>query len=372
LVPYPQPPSATSWYAARVSAADAAIGSTAPPISANDRPEISDLVIAYDPETLERLPVRRDEVVAELERHGMGAAVRVVAPWPHRGGVLDARFVDAVLLRAHHELQRLSEEFRQGERMRGLVAPLLSVLRGAGVPGPYRVVDVGCGLGYVVRWLAAHGGLGADVELVGCDYNAPFVRFASALAAEERLGCSFVVANAFRLAEPATIFTSTGVIHHFRGEGLDRFLAEQGASDAAAFVHCDTKPSYLAPLGSFLFHQARMREPLARHDGVLSAVRAHTGEALVRAARAGCPGFAVGVYDGEREMLPVIKVMHSLVGVRRALAGAYVAATAWGAIPSRSLPAVALTVASSSAVLLLGRYLDHLYGRRSGALAAPE
>ena len=36
-----------------------------------------------------------------------------------------------------------------------------------------------------------------------------------------------------------------------------------------------------------------------------------------------------------------------------------VAATVWGTIPSRDPPAVALTVASSTAVLLLGRWLDH-------------
>lgn len=191
-----------------------------------DRPEISDLVVSYDPVTLARLPVRRDEVMAELARHRMAPAARIVARWPHDGGVLDARFVDGVLLCAHLELQRLSEEFRQGERMRSLLVPLLDALRSGGVPGPYRVVDVGCGLGYVVRWLAAHGALGSDVRLVGCDYNAPFVRFASTLAAAEGLSCEFVVANAFRLDQPATIFTSTGVIHHFRGECLDRFLAE--------------------------------------------------------------------------------------------------------------------------------------------------
>jgi SAM-dependent methyltransferase len=289
-----------------------------------DPPEISDLVIAYDPATLERLPVRRDEVIAALEQHGMRTAARLVARWPHEGGVLDAPFVDAVLLRAHHELQRLSEEFRQGERMRVLLVPLLDVLRSTGMPGPYRIVDVGCGLGYVVRWLASLGSLGSDVKLVGCDYNATFVRFASRLAAEEELACDFVVENAFRLDAPATIFTSTGVLHHFRGEGLDQFLAEQGASDAVAFVHCDTKPSYLAHLGSFIFHYARMREPLARHDGVLSAVRAHTGHVLTRAARRVCPGFGVAMYDGERELLPVLKVMHALVGVRRELTDAYV------------------------------------------------
>jgi SAM-dependent methyltransferase len=289
----------------------------------DDRAELSDLVIAFDPETLARMPVRRDEVLAELDRHRMRGAARLVEGWPHREGVLDEGFVDGVLLRAHLELQRLSEEFRQGERMRALLAPLVAALRSAGARGPYRVVDVGCGLGYVVRWLSVRGELGDDVRLVGCDYNAPFVRFAERLAAEERLQCVFTVKNAFRLEEPATVFTSTGVIHHFRGEGLDRFLAEQGSSGAAAFLHCDIKPTYLAPLGSFVFHVARMREPLARHDGMLSALRAHPGEALLAAARRACPGFAVGLYDGRRERVPLLRVMHALVGVRRDLAEAF-------------------------------------------------
>ena len=288
-----------------------------------DRPEISDLVIAFDPDTLERLPARRDEILATLEQHRMSAAARLVARWPHADGVLDARFVDGVLLRAHHELQRLSEEFRQGERMRSLLVPLLDTLRRERVPGPYRIVDVGCGLGYVIRWLAAHGALGDDTRLIGCDYNAPFIAFATRLAAEEGLRCEFAVANAFRLSEPATIFTSTGVIHHFRGESLDRFLGEQGGSGASAFLHFDTKPSYLAPLGSWIFHQSRMREPLARHDGVLSAVRAHSPAVLASAARRTCPGFAVAVHDGEREIFPVLKVMLALVGLRRDLQTTY-------------------------------------------------
>ncbi|APR82843.1 SAM-dependent methyltransferase [Minicystis rosea] len=280
-------------------------------------------MIAYDPETLARLPVRRDEVIGELERHGMASAARMVARWPHASGVLDAAFVDGVLLRSHLELQRLSEEFRQGERMRALLVPLLEALRSERVPGPYRIVDVGCGLGYVIRWLAARGALGEDTKLVGCDYNACFIRFASRLAAEERLPCELVVANAFRLDERATIFMSTGVIHHFRNESLDRFLAEQAASGAWAFVHCDIKPTYLAPLGAWFFHRARMREPLARHDGVLSALRAHPGAVLAGAARRTCSDYAVALYDGEREILPLLKVMQALVGVRRSLADAF-------------------------------------------------
>lgn len=287
------------------------------------QPEISDLVVAYDPDTLARLPVRRDEVLAELERHGMKRAVKLVSAWPHAAGILDADFVDRVLLTAHHELTRLSEEFMQGRRMRRILAPLLGALRREGVPGPYRIVDVGCGLGFVTRWLAAYGELGNDVELWGCDYNAAFVRFAQALADEEQLSCRFVVGNAFRLDNPAAIFMSTGVVHHFRGAALEQFMTEQAKAGAAAFVHADIKPSYLAPLGSWIFHEARMREPLARHDGVLSALRAHSGELLVASAKAACPGYAAAMFDGERELLPILKVMQMLVGLRQSLVPAF-------------------------------------------------
>ena len=148
----------------------------------SDRPEISDLVVAFDPATLERLPVRRDDVLAELGRHGMTRAARLVAGWPHAGGILDPAFVDGVLLRSHGELQRLSEEFQQGARARRLLGPILAALRAGGVAPSYRVVDVGCVLGYVVRWLAARGDLGADVELIGCDHNATLVGLARTLA----------------------------------------------------------------------------------------------------------------------------------------------------------------------------------------------
>jgi 2-polyprenyl-3-methyl-5-hydroxy-6-metoxy-1,4-benzoquinol methylase len=288
-----------------------------------DRPEISDLVVAYDSETLERQPVHRDVVLAELARHRLSAARRVVARWPHHQGILDARHVDAVLVRAHHELLRLSEEFRQGERMKLLLEPLLQTLRAERVAGPYVIVDVGCGMGYVVRWLAARGQLGADVVLVGCDYNRQFIHLAQRLADQEQLPCRFVVANAFRLEEHATLFISTGVIHHFRDADLPRFLAAQARSRAIGFVHSDIKASYLAPLGSWLFHRARMREPLARHDGVLSALRAHSARVLASAARSACPNFAVGVFDGKPELLPVLRVMNALVGLETELAPAF-------------------------------------------------
>src|SRR5262249_56894629 len=123
---------------------------------------------------------------------------------------------DDILIRAHTELQRLSEEFLQADRARALLVPLLETLRRSGTPPPYRVVDVGCGLGYVVRALAAHGRLGRDVDLIGCDMNRTLIERARALAEEESLACEFRVANAFRLEQPAHVFLSTGGLHRFR------------------------------------------------------------------------------------------------------------------------------------------------------------
>lgn len=222
--------------------------------------------------------------------------------------------------------------------MERLLAPLCQAAREGGVVGRVRVVDIGCGLGYVPRWLAARGALGEGVarrgagpsrapgdaiELVGCDYNRALIAEAGRLAALESLRCRFEAANAFKLDQPAHIFTSTGVIHHFRGADLGRFFAEQLAERPAGFVHCDIKPSWAAPIGAFIFHHARMREPLAKIDGVLSARRAHTGERLVEAARPHAADYRLYLFDAEHETLPVLKVMQAVIGVREELAAAF-------------------------------------------------
>ena len=94
--------------------------------TAASQPEISDLIIDYDPDSLERRVVDRARVLSELQSRSMHGAAKIVASWPHRDGVLDAAFVDGVLLRSHLELQRLSEEFRQGERALSVLGPLIA------------------------------------------------------------------------------------------------------------------------------------------------------------------------------------------------------------------------------------------------------
>jgi 2-polyprenyl-3-methyl-5-hydroxy-6-metoxy-1,4-benzoquinol methylase len=286
----------------------------------SSRPEISDLVVNYDRETLQRLPVRRDKLLDQFAQLGMSRAKNIIASWPHHDGCLDNAFVDTILVRSHLELQRLSEEFQQGARVERLLVPVLAAFRASGVRPPYRVVDVGCGLGYVVRWLAHARTLGEDVELLGCDYNARLIQEAEILAKRESLRCSFAVTNAFRLDEPATIYMSTGVVHHFRGPDFETFLAEQSTTGACGYLHSDIKASWLAPLGSWMFHVARMRQPLAQHDGVLSAQRAHPTAFLANSARRASPDFWVGVFDGKPQWLPILHVMQTLMGLRLNLA----------------------------------------------------
>ncbi|MBM4776058.1 MAG: class I SAM-dependent methyltransferase [Archangiaceae bacterium] len=290
-----------------------------------DWPELSDLLLDVDPETLARRPVKRAAVNAVLEKHGMRVGRRVVDAIPG-ADVLDPDAVDGVLLRSHTELQRLSFEFQNGVRLLQLLRPLLNVLRSSETERPLRIVDIGCGLGFVVRWLAAYGELGDDVELLGCDFNPALIRLAQKLTEEEGLRCQFRVTNAFTLERRAHVFLSTGVLHHFRGDDLGRFFQRQAQAGAKALLHCDIKASWAAPLGSWIFHQARMREPLARHDGVLSAVRAHPAAVMVAAARAHGRPLVYSVFDGAWSPLPILRSLNTLVGLDPSLAEPFVSA----------------------------------------------
>ncbi|SDS60367.1 Ubiquinone/menaquinone biosynthesis C-methylase UbiE [Streptomyces sp. TLI_053] len=277
--------------------------------------EISDLITAVDPADGRRLPVRRAEVVEQLRANGDGRAARIVAGLPaDRDGVLDAGAVDRLLISVHTELQRLSEELRIGERLVHLLDPLFTAIRATGHPGPYRLVDIGCGLGYLVRWLAATGALPPEVELVGVDLDAALVGEADHLAHAEGLDCRFVHGNAFTLPEAATVYVSTGVLHHFPEPALTDFFRAQGASPALAFCHYDIAATGLAPIGAWMFHRARMRHPLGRHDGVASARRAHSDETLLRAAAAS--GMRPLLYEPRRAANPFCTTLRPVLGLR--------------------------------------------------------
>jgi len=279
-------------------------------------PEISDAIVWFDPVTLQRKPVKKADVLVQFRELRNHEAVRIVEQIPEQDGVLDPAAVDKVLITSHCEMQRMSEEFQHGKRVAELLKPIVKALRDGGVKNPIRIVDIGCGTGFVIRWLAASGSLGDDVQLMGVDFNVALLNEAQRLATIENLRCKFEVANAFRLDEPATIFISTGILHHFRDEGLSYLLQQHCRAETCAFVHFDFHSSPMAPLGSWLFHAVRMREPLAKHDGVLSAVRAHKSRYLLDVTRSAAPEFVSAIYGTRLWRMPIPRVFHSLVGIR--------------------------------------------------------
>ncbi|GAA3345995.1 hypothetical protein GCM10020358_55280 [Amorphoplanes nipponensis] len=261
-------------------------------------------------------PVSRDALVAQLRAGGQRRAARIAARLPVRGGVLVGAEIDALLIRVHCELQRLGEELQLPRR----VAEWIVRFRAGRPATPLRVVDVGCGLGYVVRWLAAYEMLGPGVELVGVDLNRALVTRAAELAAAERLRCRFIAGDALAPGVAgndgvSTVVISSGLLHHLSTAELPAFFAAQRALGVAAFAHWDIDPGPWTTLGARVFHRARMREPVSRHDGVLSARRAHPAGVLLAAARAGAPDYRPACADGPRWWPRLSDVLRPVTGI---------------------------------------------------------
>lgn len=293
----------------------------APPSAPPAPLEVTDLLVRV--EDGERVPVRRADVVDALRSRGQARAARLAARLPvHAGDVLDERAVDALLVRIHCELQRLEEELQQPRRCAELLLPWVEVWRAQDPGRPVRVVDVGCGIGYVVRWLAHSGVLGPGVELVGADLNPVLVGAAQRLARADGADCRFVAGDAFApgnvVDDPArTVVMSVGLLHHVAADDLPAFFAAQAALGVGAFAHVDPDPDPWSTAAAWVFHRARMREPVSRHDGVLSFRRAHPGPVLLDAARRGAPGYDVAVTDAPRLRPRVHGAMRPVTGVRR-------------------------------------------------------
>jgi SAM-dependent methyltransferase len=281
------------------------------------QPEITDLIVRHEPHSLRRLPVRKRDVLDVFSGFHNRQAERAVLAIPDSDGILDERDVSALLLTVHWEMQRLAEEFYHGHRVWNILRVVIRSMREAGIHETLRVVDVGCGIGYTTRWLAAKvPSADYNIELAGMDLNSTLIAEANRLAHLEKLECKFLTGDAFSTEHSAHIFLSTGVIHHFRGEELVRFLRQHDRPVTQAFLHFDFQPWTLAPVGSWLFHNLRMRTRIARHDGVLSAARAHSARTLLEASRIAVPDFAAGIYDARVWGTPAPSVFHTMVGLR--------------------------------------------------------
>src|SRR5215469_12396783 len=202
--------------------------------------EITDLLWSVDACGMSQ-PVSKAVVLNRLRAQGQSRAARIVSAIPAAQGILDPSYVDALGFRVHCELQRLGEELQFARRVAALLLPIVEMIRLRG-SGPVRVVDVGCGLGFVLRAMAASSALGAGVELVGVDLNPFLIAEARRLAEQESLACQFEQGDAL---EPGlavrdgarSVVISSGFVHHLPEPGLPEFFAAQARLRVAAFAH---------------------------------------------------------------------------------------------------------------------------------------
>lgn len=285
--------------------------------------EILDVLWATDPDG-GRLPVRRDDAAGRLRASDQPRAAALVDALPARGGVLDEDAVDDAFLAVHLELARLSEFVHVPQRMAQSLRPIVDRLRESG-DGPVRVVDLGCGIGYDTRILAATRALGAGVEYVGLDFNGLLVEAARRLAALEDIPVTFLTGDALdpelSMEDPdRTIVVSSGVLHHLGRDRLPRLFAQTARARVAAFAHFDVNPGLWADVGAWVLHRTRMREPISRHDGAMSMKRAFTAADLLRVAAAGTGGGYHLRCDTVTNLYPrPEQIVRPIMGLRRDL-----------------------------------------------------
>src|SRR5215831_2647796 len=185
--------------------------------------EITDLLWSIDADGM-RQAVSKADVLHRLRAQRQGRAARIVSAMPSAHGILDPGYVDALGFRVHCELQRLGEELQLARRVAASLSPLIERVRLRST-GPVRIVDIGCGLGFIVRAMAASWALGPDVELVGVDLNPSLVAEAGRLATQEGLTCRFEQGDALEpelaIQDGARcIVISSGFLHHLPESGL--------------------------------------------------------------------------------------------------------------------------------------------------------
>ncbi|WP_062526530.1 class I SAM-dependent methyltransferase [Demequina rhizosphaerae] len=271
----------------------------------------------------ERIPVRRDDARGLLAERGQHRGARLVDALPAReDGTLDEDAVDQVLLAVHLELARLSEFVHVPQAMAHSLAPIIARLRDR-AGGTIRVVDVGCGLGFDTRVLAASGALGADVEFVGLDLNALLVDAADRLARAESIDVRFLHGDALdpclAIEDPdRTLMISSGLLHHLGRDALPAFFARHAELGVAGFAHFDPSPGFWTDVGAWTLHRTRMREPISRHDGAVSMRRALPSRDLLAVAREGAgDAFDLACDEVPRLYPQPDRIVRPVVGHRR-------------------------------------------------------
>jgi SAM-dependent methyltransferase len=193
-----------------------------------------------------------------------------------------------------HDMRVLAGSLRQIAAVNRWLGGTRGVLREIGhrfgALGALSVLDVGCGDGDTARVLSAWGrSRGIDVRVTGLDLHRQTAAIARRrCAADDRIAILRGNALALPFADDAfdcALLSLT--LHHFDGEEQRSALRELGrVARHTAFVS-ELDRSWLNYLGARLMSATLWRlNPLTRHDGPLSVLRAFTPDELVASARA--------------------------------------------------------------------------------------
>ena len=137
------------------------------------------------------------------------------------------------------------------------------------------VVDMGCGDGEFLRFLAAHcRRMGLDASFIGWDMNPKsleMARIASREYPEIRFECRNVLGD--DTIPNNCLVTCNLFLHHFRTSEIQELLLRWRKHGASAVIINDLHRNAIAYYLFRLFGAIFMRSPVARYDGAVSIRR---------------------------------------------------------------------------------------------------
>jgi 2-polyprenyl-3-methyl-5-hydroxy-6-metoxy-1,4-benzoquinol methylase len=147
-----------------------------------------------------------------------------------------------------------------------------------------RLLEVGCGLGAIALWFAAHGH-----DVVGVDFRDPLVERARALAESVSLPCRFEVADAFELSDYRgfDVAISFGMIEHWpRSETVEALRQQARAARQVVAVVPTPNTRFTGAVTDERFYSRRALRGVFTDAGLREVYTFSYGEVPTRSARA--------------------------------------------------------------------------------------
>jgi len=150
-----------------------------------------------------------------------------------------------------------------------------------------RVLDLATGSADIPRFVADHArGIGAEVRIVGVDFQPPTVEAARRLSADySEITCVCADVLTFKSEEPFDIVICSLALHHFSESDAVRLLQRCRELSRAYVLVSDLRRGFLASIGVRLLTGLIFRDRMTRADGRLSAARSFSLEELRDLAR---------------------------------------------------------------------------------------